>query len=169
LRAVANARGAIDLDWDHPGAPRYLLTRISPIGPEAFFGLTERRYTDADVKLGVTYAYVVKAIDAAGNASPDSNEAQATPERTESPVAPVILFPTDAAHPLTITATATAVGGRTEPGTVVALTLNGEDRGTAPARPPLIEERLPDLAGGARQLILSPDGRRLAFQFFDNQ
>src|SRR5262249_46690626 len=45
----------------------------------------------------------------------------------------------------------------------------GEDRGTAPARPPLVEVRLPDLAGGAQQLILSPDGRRLAFQFFDNQ
>jgi subtilase family serine protease/flagellar hook assembly protein FlgD len=169
LRAVANARGAIDLDWGHPGAPRYLLTRFSPIGPGMAFEVMDRHYTDADVRLGVTYMYVVKAIDAAGNASPDSNEARATPERTEAPTAPVILFPTDAPHPLTLTTTATAVGGRTEEGTVVALALNGEDRGTAPARPPLVEERLPDLAGGAQQLILSPDGRRIAYQFFDNQ
>ncbi|HEY7513978.1 MAG TPA: hypothetical protein VIC87_05850, partial [Vicinamibacteria bacterium] len=116
---------------------------------------------------GVEYFYVVTARDAAGNPSPRSNEASATPERTEAPTAPVILFPTDAAHPIERHAAETDVRGRAESGTVVTLTVNDEPRGSSPARPPFVADPLLDFESDPLQVVVSPDGRQVAHQIHD--
>jgi subtilase family serine protease/flagellar hook assembly protein FlgD len=111
-----------------------------------------------------TYAYTVLAVDAVGNESPESDPASATiAVAAEPPAAPVILAPTDAAHPIDLPSTVTEVSGRTDAGTVVGLERNGELWGFATAEPGL-------LLGGSRLLefrasvALSADGSRAAFE-----
>jgi hypothetical protein len=57
------------LSLDHFGGP-YTLITSSPLA-----GIT---FTDTTVQAGLTYFYVVTAVDASGNESAYSNEASAT-------------------------------------------------------------------------------------------
>ena len=166
LQAVATPQGYVHLAWIHPGAARYVLSR-STVGGGAkapLVTVTEAAYLDVAVAAGVEYFYVVAAQDAVGNPSPGSNEASATPQRTEAPAAPVIFFPTDAAHPIVRHTRTTAVRGRTEPGTVVSLTDNGTTRGSTSARPPFVTDALVTFTAAPLQAVVSPDGRQVAHQ-----
>src|SRR5262249_18953305 len=86
-----------------------------------------------------TYRYTVIAVDHVGHESPESDPAPATVDvAAAAPAAPVILVPTDAAHPLAIAAARTDVGGTAGASLEIALDVNGESRGTARTAPGLL-------------------------------
>ena len=110
-----------------------------------------------------TYRYTVIAVDAAGLESEESEPADATIDVQPRPLAaPVILEPTDAANPITLVASVTDVAGRADPGTVVALEVDGQPRGTAPAGPGFLPAEQVVLPVGY-DIALSPDGKRAAW------
>jgi hypothetical protein len=84
LTAVGGA-GAINLIWDantEPDLAGYVVLRgeapgdtLQPLTPQP---IRETRFSDASAKAGVTYAYVVIAVDKAGNKSAASNRVQET-------------------------------------------------------------------------------------------
>ena len=83
-----------------------------------------------------TYVYTVIAVDEADLESGESAPATAVIDvQPVPPAAPVILEPTDAAHPVTLQASRTDVAGAADAGTVVALEVDGQPRGSALAEP----------------------------------
>jgi len=170
LRAVATPRGQVDLEWDHPGAPVYALYRSTASGGPYTLRVEtpQHAYRDTTATLDVQNFYVVVARDELGNPSPASNEASATPRRTEAPSAPVILFPTDAAHPLTLRALRTLVRGRADSDSVVTLRVNGVVRGEVAAAGLFAEQGLTGLPAGVGLPLMSLEGRRLAYGRYDD-
>ena len=110
-----------------------------------------------------TYAYTVTAVDRAGLESGESDPASATIAVLPSPPAPpVILEPTDAAHPIALASPRSDVGGRADAGTTVEVEVDGVVRGAAPVRPGFAfagRAELPQVAAPS----LSPDGRLVAW------
>lgn len=80
--SAAGGDGEVDLNWSGaPGAAGYQIYR-SPVTGGGYLLIAEvtgTDYTDLDVVNGRRYYYVVRAVDAAGNLGPNSNEASATP------------------------------------------------------------------------------------------
>jgi len=110
-----------------------------------------------------TYSYTVIAKDTAGHESGESGPADATIDgRPVPPSAPEILEPTDAAHPISLAVSRTDVAGRAPAGTSVALEVDGELRGTAPAAPGFRAETRLILEIG-EGVALSADGRWAAW------
>src|SRR5581483_177834 len=93
--------------------------------------ITGTAFLDAPVPNG-SYFYRVTALDHAGNESAPSNEAPATINVVDlsAPTPPILLYPTDAAHPKTVTADTTPIAGSAEPGSRVALLSQGISLGT---------------------------------------
>ena len=119
-------------------------------------------YRDGDLPNG-TYIYTVLAVDTAGNESDESLPDDATVDVAPAPPSPpVILVPTDAAHPITRSWSSTDVAGRADPGSVVSLEIDGEPRGAATAGPGF-EPVTPALLPSSSARALSPDGTRVAF------
>ncbi len=112
-----------------------------------------------------TYVYAVVAVDLEGLESEASDPATAVVERTTPPAAPVILVPTDAAHPITIGVPQTPVRGRSDPGTLVSLEVNGVTAGWVPSSPAFTETGTwavpPEAATSV--VALAPDGLHLAY------
>ncbi len=87
LRAVPGVTSGIDLSWgkstDDSGIGHYVVFRDAaeidtvPSGTSATYA-----YSDTGVDPGSTHTYVVRAVDLAGNPSPDSNSAAATAPNT---------------------------------------------------------------------------------------
>ena len=114
-----------------------------------------------------TYVYTVIAVDAAGLESGESAPATAVIDvQPVPPAAPVILEPTDAAHPLTLQSNRTDVAGSAEAGTRVTLEVDGETRGSAPAEPGF--ERVSSEVMPGNSLALSADGRFVAWAASDD-
>lgn len=110
-----------------------------------------------------TYRYTVIAVDAAGLESVEPEPADATIDvQPGPPAAPVILEPTDAANPITLAASVTDVAGRADPGSSVALEVDGEPRGTALAGPGFRPARRVVLPAGY-DIGFSPDGKWAAW------
>jgi hypothetical protein len=144
--------GALDLSWSAaaagPAPAFYAVYRalsaggpyqpvMQPDDPEDLLLVEATTWRDTSVTNGVTYYYVVRAVDLAFNQSEPSNEASGTPLDTMAPDPPLLLSPTDAAHPITVSVSTATVGGVAEPGSTVSLlrdgitlgsTLVGEDR-----------------------------------------
>jgi fibronectin type 3 domain-containing protein len=85
LTATAASPTQINLAWvaatDDVGVASYVVERCSGLGCSAFAQIGTAimtSFTDAAVTDGGTYSYRVRAADAAGNQSPDSNTAVAT-------------------------------------------------------------------------------------------
>ncbi|MGE5529281.1 MAG: Ig-like domain-containing protein [Patescibacteria group bacterium] len=78
LTATAVSSSQIDLSWtastDNVGVAGYQVFR----GGEQVGTSTTTTFSDTGLSPGTTYSYYVKAYDAAGNVSPQSNTAQAT-------------------------------------------------------------------------------------------
>jgi chitodextrinase len=101
LNATATVPGRIDLSWqassDNVGVTGYDIYRggalIASVGPST-------SYSDTSVIGAVTYSYVVRAVDGAGNVSAPSNTATATAAvstiDTQRPTAPGSLIATAA-------------------------------------------------------------------------
>jgi VCBS repeat-containing protein len=92
--------GVVDLDWDdnsEPDLASYSVYRdTSSGGPYSQIdsGVSASSYPDTSVTNGVTYYYVVTAVDVSSNESGYSNEANATPQDTTPPAAPTNLSAT---------------------------------------------------------------------------
>jgi len=150
LTAVAPPRGgAVDLGWvpdvSGPPASGYILSRSlttgGPYSPVHEDLLPGPAYRDPDLENGTAYYYVIVAVDAVGNAGSASNEASATPADTEPPAPPVLGYPTDAAHPLTLGEDRTAIAGSAEAGATVALLQSGVTLATSEASTSISDEQ----------------------------
>ena len=173
LSALATGDGSITLAWTHAEAATFDIVRSStPGGPyeELFIRSgVDRTAIDRAVERDATYYYRVRALDAVGNPSADSNEASATATRTDPPEPPVIEFPTDSANPIALARPRANVRGRAESGTMVSLEVGGLVVAAAPALEAFAEITalpVPDLSSLYR---LSPDGRWLAYGISINQ
>jgi fibronectin type 3 domain-containing protein len=98
LSAIAGD-GAVSLDWHDNGEPdlmSYSVYRSTAGAPFVLLssGLADSAYADTAVVNDTTYAYVVTAIDAAGNESDDSKTAMVTPQDLTPPAAPTGLTAT---------------------------------------------------------------------------
>ena len=90
LTATAVSTSQINLSWtastDNVGVTNYLVERCQGIGCTTFVQIampTTTTYNDTGLTVGITYAYRVRASDAAGNLSPYSNVAStSTPAPT---------------------------------------------------------------------------------------
>lgn len=162
LAASAPPEGAVALVWSHPGAPHFVVNRgLVAGGPYQTIARTESVLTfrDETVRPGERVFYVVHAEDALGNLSAPSNEASALPVMPR----PVLLRPTDAAHPLALHATRSAFGGRAFPDALVALTIGGELRGVATAGRAYEPVETMGLSANSGFLAASRDGRVVVF------
>ena len=110
LRSTANSAGEVDLAWDastdNIGVTGYLILRAgTAIGSVSASSFT---FQDTSVTAGQTYAYTVRAFDAAGNYSTDSNTVTvSTPAVNSPPAAPTNLAAT-ATNSTTVALTWTA-------------------------------------------------------------
>ncbi len=119
-------------------------------------------YLDTGLTSGVTYYYVVAAVDPAGNEGAYSNEASGTFLASVASVKPVIFFPTITGMPITVFSNATDIYGSAAPGSSVALTDNGTFIGTASAQSEDAVRNIP-LNYDENVAALSPDGKTLAY------
>lgn len=162
LAASAGPDGSVSLAWNHPGAPRFeVLRSITTGGPYAAIAQTGTvlSYVDAAVRPGERVFYVVRAVDAAGNLSSPSNEATVLPVMPR----PILLRPTDAAHPITLAATQAAFVGRAPRDALLALTVDGMLRGVATAGRAYEPMTLAQLPANAYLEALSPAARFVVF------
>jgi CARDB/FlgD Ig-like domain/WD40-like Beta Propeller Repeat len=122
-------------------------------------------YVDAGRPNG-TYRYTVLAVDKLGNESAESDPADATIDVAAAPpAAPLILEPTDAAHPVTLDLSRTDVAGRADAGSLVSVETDGVLRGTAPVVPGFLQGTRVALGTGW-DLALSPDGNWAAWDIY---
>jgi len=85
LRVAADQKvHSVLLKWAPPPKPGfavagYIVYRSRTDGPyQRIASVTAPTYTDRDVRSGVTYYYLVRAVDATGQESPISNQISAT-------------------------------------------------------------------------------------------
>lgn len=131
-----NSGGALDLSWTITD-PLNLVSGYNVYRGTASGGLYAKvnqsaiagmSYQDTGLENGVTYYYVVKALDATGNEGLPSNEASGMPVDTLS-APPVITAPSNAASPVTIVSDTVDIGGTSEAGSTVTLLVNGISSG----------------------------------------
>lgn len=132
------AGGALDLQWAagggmNPAAYRVLRSTVSggPYLPLGDTVTTKKR--DSGLTNGVSYFYVVAALDALGNSSVLSNEASGIPLDQYPPVV-TLYYPTLAGKIYRSLVGSTSIAARTEPGAMVKLYQNGNLSGQAQAR-----------------------------------
>ncbi|HEY2946701.1 MAG TPA: CARDB domain-containing protein, partial [Vicinamibacteria bacterium] len=130
---------------------------------------TGTTYRDAGLSNG-QYRYTVLAADTVGNESAESAPAFATVDLAVAPPGtPAILFPTDAARPVTLEATHTDVRGRADSGTLVSLEVNGGLAAITTAQPGFVEGPRVAVPPSSFEVAVSPDGGTLAFGVFDEE
>ncbi len=86
LLALATTENAVDLSWDSPidedfnyfKIYRSLTPDFDPTGMESFAETIETTFIDSDVEIGITYYYILSAIDFNGNESEYSDVVDAT-------------------------------------------------------------------------------------------
>lgn len=160
---------ALGAAWEYAGGPAagYNIYRSDVSGgPYAMLNaspLSEKSYTDTGLVNGAAYYYVVTAMDAYGNESAYSNEAQGIPSDTAAPPAPEIFFPAIPGTSVVSYNDETDISGRAEPGITVELFRNGISAGSAAALAGDIADSLElDYESGAS---LSPDARMIAYSY----
>jgi subtilase family serine protease/flagellar hook assembly protein FlgD len=124
---------ALALDWSPATGPlgvtEYSVFRSTSSGGAGveIARTPELGLVDDGLANGVTYFYVVRALDPRGEASLDSNEASGTPSDSAPPEAPVFLRPTTAGVPIAVTTARATLSGRSEPSSRVSI-FRGSDR-----------------------------------------
>lgn len=154
----------LELAWspggESPAGGYRVLRSTTSGGPyDEIARTSEAVHSDYGVEAGVTYFYVVEALDERGSASAPSNEASGTPQDRVGPVA-VLHHPGFPGAPFeTGRTTQDVIVGTTEPGASVTVAHSGATIGTATAsdslRTATVDE---ELYGWTRP---SPSGRRL--------
>ncbi len=161
--------GALDLGWQVApgGVVGYRILRAAAAsGPYLPLHATAgpaAAYRDAAVVSGTRYFYVVRALDAAGNESADSNVADGVPVDRLPPAAPVLLYPTDAARPRSMTAAVTTIGGLAEPGSTVTLLNEGYPLGQSAATSAVTSDVLTVPGGNSMPAFLASDSLLATF------
>jgi len=154
---------ALDLTWSPPaGGPEvtgYAIERAAASGgPYDRVGQAPgTTYRDRGLDEGAAYYYVVRAVDALGNAGAPSNEASGVPVDTTGPTA-VLHHPAAAGAPYeTATPLLPLLVGTTAPGAPVTVYRDGAPIGATTAGTVSSVDRVPyDVYGLLR---LAPDGR----------
>ncbi|MDA8018227.1 MAG: choice-of-anchor A family protein [Thermoanaerobaculia bacterium] len=156
--------GALDLVWNavagDPVAGYRVARSTSAGGPYTAVATTpDLVLRDEGLTNGVTYFYVVHALDVVGNASPPSNEASGTPSDALPPAAPVFLAPAPSGSSVTTTLPQVLVAGLAEPGTSVEVTRDGRP---LPSVVALASEQRVEVSGLPFEVVprLSSYGRR---------
>jgi len=176
---TASVSGAgILLTWDQNNqeddlAGYHVYRGTTPGGPYARVNdavVTPTEYLDSGPSFGVTYYYVVVAVDNAGNESDHSNEASVTMVDILPPAAPIFLSPTTSGTPLNVNTQRVAIAGWAEPSSTVDLTRNGVPAGTttASSSSTLSRSFTLNMNGYYENAALSPDGRLLAYTRYDD-
>jgi Tol biopolymer transport system component/flagellar hook assembly protein FlgD len=164
---VVPGGGALNIAWEHPGAPAgYNLyrsaTRGGPYTRINSAVLTSSSYADSGLANGVAYYYVSVAIDTFGNESAYSNEGSGVPNDSAAPGIPMLFYPTISGRSITLYQDTTDVAGKAEAGSKVELFRNGFSAGKTDA---LKESKT--LSFATEQDInwaaLSPDAATLAY------
>ncbi len=155
--------GALQATWapgPGPAPAGYRLQRgLAAGGPyQPVVTTNALAYVDRGLTDGVTYFYVVVALDGAGNPSAVSNEASGTPGDAAAPAAPVIFDPAFPGRPFTTEAASVPVAGAAEPGSRVRLRRGGSIVAEAEARSESALER-GEFSPDAARTRYSPDGR----------
>ncbi len=157
---------ALELHWQagsNSDPPLFQIWRSeSSGGPYEVIGQqAESTYTDTGLHNGVTYFYVVVAVDAIGNQSEVSNEASGTPEDQVAPETPRLHFPTVPGRQLISQEPSTTIIGLTDPGVEVELLANGQRvKFTQSLAAPESDALTLDYGVAPS---LSPDGRYVAY------
>ena len=173
LISVDNVLGgqALDLLWE-PGAGStpvgydVLRSTVSG-GPYESVGMsTETSFRDESVTAGITYYYVIVALDIVGNPSLPSNELSGTPEDNVPPKIPVLHAPGFPAIPLVTRREVVDVIGTTEAGATVTLFRAGQALAEVQARAEL-ETNAAAVFGF--DVVMSPNGRYLWLSEFPDR
>ena len=136
-------------------------------GPYAAVAETiDKTWLDTGLSDGVTYYYVIVALDAAGNASEPSHEASAVPQDRSAPPAPILHYPALAGDVFETAAPQTTIIGIAEPGARVRLWANGRQVAETQARSTLAH--VDAVLDAADHTALSPDGRYVALVVADD-
>ena len=168
LTIVAPAEGEIlDLAWQPasgstPSGYNVLRSLVSN-GPYDVVATntTEITLRDSGLTNGTTYYYVVLALDALGNVSVNSNEANGTPLDTLA--ADVSLFyPTQPGNILITSDGSTSVAGTSEPSASVDIYKDGNLLTNVIASTTIIADKV-DIQSSGWTRWLSPDGKQVAW------
>ncbi len=159
--------GSVIVQWSVGSGPQpasFVLHRAEqPAGPYAVLrtGLTETIHDDREVANGVRYYYVVKGVDALGNAGSTSNEANAMPLDRAAPATPFFVLPGRSPGPVITAEGKATLVGIAEPGSRVVVTRDEQALGTVDA---LAGDEVRYVEGsGNDSFDVSADGR---FMFF---
>jgi len=126
--------------------------------------LSDLSYLDTNVTIGLTYYYVVTAVDSAGNEGPYSNEASGTPPSSIAPAKPILYFPTRAGIPITVYDPVTDIAGSANPGSIISLSNNGTQYGTVAMQSE--DSDLPvSINSDGNAISLSGDGKKLVYTY----
>ncbi|NBB93713.1 MAG: hypothetical protein GVY32_11150, partial [Gammaproteobacteria bacterium] len=118
--------GALEVEWapgSGPAAASYRLSRaLAEEGPyELVVEQTATEHLDEPLDNGVTYYYVVEALDEIGNSSGPSDVASGTPANVVAPEPPVFLNPGMIGDTVTVTEPLQSISGVAQAGSTVEL------------------------------------------------
>jgi large repetitive protein len=173
LQVTAPVGGSVlRLTWQIPinGGPTssYVVRRATvAAGPYSVVGTTDfsvTQFSDATVSNGITYFYVVRSRDAAGNEGASSNEASGRAADTQAPSVPAIFYPTVPELPLSVTERYANVRAFAEPETTVSLFRDGA---TLTATTSLKSSRVANLAS-ASYVVPAPHSDLTAFADYNS-
>jgi Tol biopolymer transport system component/flagellar hook assembly protein FlgD/fibronectin type 3 domain-containing protein len=159
------AGSALRASWRFEGPPIQGFNLYRSTLPQGPYGLANRSligttsFLDEGLTNGVTYYYVVVAVDSLGNESPFSNEAIGVPQDVVAPKGPRIFYPTTPEKPVLVEVGRTDILGFAEGGAMVSLFRDGSMAGLTEALSHDIVETYP-LA--CTEVSLCSDGRKIA-------
>lgn len=122
--------------------------------------ITALSYQHNNLTNGVTYYYVVVAVDSVGNESAYSNEASGVPQKLVT-VQPSIVAPTIAGNPVTVFSGKADVAGFAEPGASVEVLR--DDQRWGPVEATIASMQTDKVLSEYNYSSFSPDGNHLAY------
>ncbi|WP_082507133.1 CARDB domain-containing protein [Duganella sp. Root336D2] len=157
--------GGIALAWGRPSADMLVFRVLRATQPggayavvaEQIYGLS---FLDTSAVPGTRYYYVVVALDGAGNAGKNSNEADATMAEPDLLAAPVLFAPTIAGMPVSTRQPAVEVVANAVPGAQLSLLRDGQVIATAATQAQAGSDKV-KVDAGTSNADASPDGRSL--------
>jgi len=137
--------GSLSLSWKPgPDSLPYAYIIYRRVADESEFvqiaESSETRFLDAAVTYGELHGYVVRAVDAFGNLSAESQEIAAVAQDNFPPERPEIYFPTGSGMSTATVDSTTGIYGFSEPGSFVYLNENGRLKNLAQTRDELVVE-----------------------------
>ena len=166
LIVSASSANQLNASWTYAGntaAGFNVYRSTAPGGPYTKINeslASEMFYADSGIMSGITYYFVVAAVDSAGNISAYSDEAAGS---TITPK-PLIYFPTVSEITVTVRNGKTDIRGTAEPGSSMNLVQNGDSIGTTTALS-ADSVRSFSLNFDGNSAAISPDGKQLAYTY----